>query len=278
LYTNYNYIYFFVHRSYVNDPAQQDPFSTPLERQSFVGLYSSPEGIRAIDGPAKVRILEMLERHEMAFDDLVSMSGRAKSTVSVHLKDLTDTGIVGARVDPADARKKIFYLNSLYLAGADSEVRDWFDVNQYIRKDLSCHGNPASLYRFILSSIRLTLLHKGLTIDPVLHLAGLAAGHSIYPCIKASDLDLLVKNITNVWANNSLGTIELEYHNPVTLKIKDCFECIDFPISGKPACAFESGLLASIFSEFSGQQAKVVETHCYAMGDNLCRFEINEKW
>jgi predicted hydrocarbon binding protein len=263
-------------RSYVENTADPGSLIPPRERQSFIGLYASPEGIRAIDGQVKVRILEMLERQEMAFEELVSMSGRAKSTVSVHLKDLTDTGIIGARADPTDARKKIFYLNSLYLAGADSGWLDWFDINRYIRKDLPCHGDPAAVYRFIFSSIRLTLLSKGITIDPVLYLAGLSAGHSLYSCVRASDLEGIVERISTVWSKNSLGIIELEFHDPLTLKITDCFECIDFPVSGRPVCSFESGVLTSIFSRHYGQRTKAVETHCYAMGHNLCRFQIVE--
>lgn len=261
-------------RTYVNDPAGRDPFENPFERQSFVGLYPSPGGIQAIDGQVKVRILEMLERQEMAFEDLVSLSGRAKSTVSVHLRDLTDTGIVGVRVDPDDARKKIFHLNSLYLAGADAAWQDWFDVNRYVRKALSCQGDTAALYRFILSSIRLTLLSRGVTIDPVLHLAGLSAGHSLYPCVKAADTGRLVENLAKFWVDNGLGRIEQEGDSPLTLKITDCFECIDLPPYGKPACAFDSGVLTCIFSEHFGSQAKALETRCYAMKNNFCRFEI----
>jgi predicted hydrocarbon binding protein len=251
----------------------ETPFTSP-ERQSFIGLYSSPDGIRAIDGQVKVRILGMLAQQEMAFDELVSRSGRAKSTVSVHLRDLADTGIVGARPDPSDARKKIFYLNSLYLAGVDSGEREWFDVNRYIKRDLPCSGDPAAVYRFLLSAIRLTLLNEGITIDPVLHFAGLSAGSSLYPCVRDKDLERLVANIGKVWLNNSLGRIEIEGQDPLTIRIKDCFECSDFPVSGRPACVFESGILSSIFSAFYGQQIKIVETHCYAMGNNLCRFEI----
>lgn len=277
MYTNYNYIYLSLLRKYVNDPADSDPMKSPLERQAFVGLYTSPGGIHAIDGQVKIRILEMLERGEMAFDELVSMSGRAKSTVSVHLKDLTDTGIVGVRSDPADARRKIFHLNSMYLAGADAEWQDWFDINRYLKKTLPCQGDPAILYRFILSSIRLTLLSRGVTIDPVLHLAGLSAGHSLYACVLSDDLGTLVANIRKIWGENHLGNIELERKKPLSLKITDCFECIDLPVFGKPACAFESGVLTSIFSEFYDRQTKAVETHCYAMGNDFCRFVIREE-
>ncbi len=240
----------------------------------YIGLYASSEGIRAIDSPVKGKILEMLTRHEMAFDQLVESSGRAKSTISVHLKDLADEGIVGARADPADGRKKIFYLNSLFLAGADSYERGNFDLDQFIPREFPCEGDPGAMFRFILSTIRLTLMHQGILIDPVLTLAGHKAGEGLYPCVEASGVTGMVENIGQVWRKNGLGRIELERLDPLTLRVFDCFECRDLPISGKPACAFESGILTSLFSAFYEREMKAIETHCYAMGSNLCRFEV----
>ena len=242
-------------------------------RPSYIGLYASSQGIRAIDSPVKVKILEMLARQEMAFDELVENSDRAKSTVSVHLKDLTESGIIGAKSDPGDGRKKIFYLNSIYLAGADSAGRGWFDLDRYIPEPVPC-DDPGAMFRFILSTIRLTLMNEGIMIDPVLRLAGLRAGKSLYPSLEAAGVDQVVQNIARVWKKNQLGILDLEQLDPLTISITDCFECSDLPLSGKPACAFDCGVLTSIFSSFSGTPVTTVETHCYAMGSNFCRFVI----
>ena len=254
-----------------------DPDFLNPQRFPYVGLYSTENGISAVGSPVKVKILEMLARDEMAFDDLVEHSGRAKSTISVHLSDLADAGIVGARTDPVDGRKKIFYLDSLFLGSAGSGERGWFDLDRYIRKEIPCDGNPASLYRFILSTIRLNLMNQGITIDPVLHLAGLKAGASLYPCVRDTDIEGMIHGMGKLWEKNGLGEVELEKRTPLTLNIRDCFECIDLPILGKPACAFESGVLSSLFSQYYGQQMKAIETRCYAMGSNLCRFELREQ-
>ena len=254
-----------------------DPDFLSPERFPYVGLYSTKNGISAVGSPAKVKILEMLARHEMAFEDLVEHSGRAKSTISVHLSDLADAGIVGARTDPADARKKIFYLDSLFLGSADTGEQGGFDLDRYIRQEIPCDGNVASLYRFILSTIRLNLMNQGISIDPVLHLAGLKAGGSLYPCIRNTAVDGMIDRMGKLWAKNGLGEVELERKTPLTLNIRDCFECIDLPVRGKPACAFESGVISSLFSLYYGHQVKAIETRCYAMGSNLCRFELREQ-
>ncbi|NYT07099.1 MAG: ArsR family transcriptional regulator [Methanomicrobiales archaeon] len=252
------------------------PYEYP-DRPSFIGLYASEQGIRAIDSPVKVRILDMLARQEMAFEDLVDGSGRAKSTVSVHLKDLAESGIVGAKSDPSDGRKKIFYLNALYLAAADSSGRGWFDPDSYIPGTFNGEGDPGTMARFILSTIRLTLLSQGIMIDPVLRLAGIKAGKAMYPRVKAPGIEELIRNIARIWKENNLGTLELECLDPVTINICDCFECIDLPVMGKPACAFDSGILSSLFSSFYGNRMIAIETHCYAMGSNLCRFVVMEQ-
>lgn len=254
-----------------------DPDFLIPERFPYVGLYSTSNGISAVGSPVKVKILEMLACNEMAFDDLVEHSGRAKSTVSVHLKDLAEAGIFGARPDPVDGRKKIFYLHSLFLGSADSGERGWFDLDRYIRKEIPCDGNPASLYRFILSTIRLNLMNQGIMIDPVLHLAGLNAGEILYPCVKGHDIEGMINRMEKLWEKNGLGNVELERETPLTLNIRDCFECIDLPVQGKPACAFESGLLSTLFSNFYGHPMKATEIRCYAMGNNLCRFELTKQ-
>ncbi len=254
-----------------------DPRSEYPDPPSYIGLYASEAGIHAIGSPVKVRLLDMLARQEMAFEDLVEASGRAKSTVSVHLKDLAESGIVRAKSDPSDGRKKIFYLNALYLAGADSSGRGWFDPDAYIPGAFTCDGDSGSMFRLILSTIRLTLLSQGIMIDPVLRIAGLKAGKALYPCVEGHGIEQVIQNIGRVWKDNHLGIIDLERLDPVTLRITDCFECIDLPVSGKPACAFDSGVLSSIFSSYYESRMRAIETHCYAMGSNLCRFVIMQE-
>jgi len=45
----------------------------------------------------------------------------------------------------------------------------------------------------------------------------------------------------------------------------------------RPACAFDSGILKAIFSKHYRSPVSVKETNCYAMGDEYCRFVIENK-
>lgn len=238
-----------------------------------VEFFASGRGVHSIDSPVKMRILSMLKEREMSFDELVLNLGKAKSTVSVHLKWLTSEGVVRSRSDPSDSRRKLFSMDSVFIGGASPEERV---LIQGERDDILTFGedNPGNFFRFILKTIRVTLLREGIIIDPLLQAAGYSVGQTLFEYVKAGDIEEFLSKISDFWINHILGRIEVVSLTPVIINIYDCFECISLPFLGKPACAFESGIFNGLFNRFHNGKTFSAETHCYAMGDNFCQFEI----
>ena len=86
-----------------------------IKKQKPIQIFSNKEdqiGVNVVKSPVKLTILEMLRDGDMEFDEIVSNTGKSKSTISVHLKSLREDGIISYRMDPKDNRKKIFYLKS----------------------------------------------------------------------------------------------------------------------------------------------------------------------
>lgn len=242
-----------------------------------IGLFGTRAGIRAVGSPVRVQILSVLRNQDLSFDEIVTLSGKAKSTVSVHLKGLQDEGIIGEKPDPDDLRKKIFFIQSDFLgdlshrsvfAASDREVPpDFFRSAK----------DPFVFYRLMFRTIRVSLLAEGINIDPVLQDAGSRVGQGMYGALAAPELEPFVRNTKTFWQEHNLGRIEAESLSPVILNVFDCFECGDLPVIGRPACAFDSGILGSIFSRhFNGPQ-QVKELRCYAAGDDHCRFLIEPR-
>jgi predicted hydrocarbon binding protein len=50
--------------------------------------------------------------------------------------------------------------------------------------------------------------------------------------------------------------------------------CGDLPQLGRPACAFDAGILSAVFSLHFKKKQQVEETACYAVDDDHCRFVI----
>jgi uncharacterized protein len=238
-----------------------------------IKIFATPHGIRVIKSPVRVKILSMLRKSELNFDDIVKLSNKAKSTVSSHLKAMVKEGIINSRTDSQDARKKIFFIQSEYVGKLHHEQLQE-DISTYIQRYISSENDPFEFFRLIFHTLRVSLLTQGVDIDPILHDAGLKVGETLYYKLQGPDPETFLENIAKFWETHSLGTVEIKTLKPLTINVQDCFECSGLPYLGRPACAFDSGILEALFTTYYNQKTRVIETKCYALGDKHCRFNI----
>ncbi len=248
---------------------KREPF-----RDMHIELFSTSEGIYAINSPVRVKILSMLRKGELSFDQLVELSGKAKSTVSVHLKRMVDEGIIGSKTDPKDARKKIFFIKSEYLGKLSGKKVVTENIEEYVSSYVDSEGDPYEFFRLIFHTLRVSLIRQGIDIDPILYEAGVKVGETLYEKVKDPDINKLAENIEMFWESHNLGHVKVVNLEPLTINVSECFECQSLPPIGRPACAFDSGILKAVFSAYFENQCVVNETKCYAMGDNHCSFTI----
>jgi len=244
------------------------------KEQPFIQICACKRGLKAIDSPLKVKIIEMLTDGEMDFEDIVSRSGRAKSTISAHLNALTEAGITISRPDPTDARRKLYSLKGKILLRTVALDRDMKWVDKFFPDKLPVDATTRDVFSFILTTLRVSLIAEGIEIHPILSQAGRRLGTAIYPRVREDDTHAFFSSIAHFWENFGLGKMELEREDPFTIIIRDCFECMALPLTGKPECSFGTGVLSALFSAHFGEAREAVEKNCYATGSNLCRFEI----
>lgn len=242
-----------------------------------IELFATSKGVQTIDSPVKSKILSMLREGELSFDQIVSISGKAKSTISVHLKKLTDDGIIDSRQDPTDARKKIFFINAEYLGGVSRENQLGDNIENYVSSYVLSDEDPFEFFRLMFKTIRVGLISQGVNIDPILHEAGINVGNALYERVYDPDMNKFLGNIAQFWEKHYLGTIEVESMVPLTINVSECYECRHLPYLGHPACAFDAGILKALFSSYYNDKRTVDETKCYAMGDKYCCFVIEKK-
>lgn len=240
-----------------------------------VELLSSSSGVHAVKSPVRILILETLREGEVPFDEIVHRTGRAKSTVSVHLRDMTNDGIVTWRIDPKDARKKLFSTTAKRIGALSSSERISAEFARYAGDYRESRGDPFAYFRLAFRTIRTTLMQTGINLDPVLSSAGREVGRAVLPIVENEDTDLFLKNVAGFWERHGLGRIETGKTGPFEIFIYDCFECMDLPRIGRPACSFDTGVLTALYSGHFKRDVDVVETHCYAAGDMYCRFVVS---
>lgn len=242
-----------------------------------IQIFSNPEkniGVNVVKSPVKLTILEMLRSSEMEFDEIVSNTGKSKSTVSVHLKSLRESGIVSYRIHPDDSRKKIFYLNSKYLGSVNlSEQKELEETQKNYLVD-NIINDDGDFTVLLFHTLRSMLIQEGINIDPVLQATGNQIGKSIFDSLYNDDLELFLDNIAEFWQNKGLGRLSFEINNIIKITIFDCFECELLPKTGKPACFLDTGIFEALFTEYFNLPVSVIEIQCFTMGDGKCVFEV----
>lgn len=234
-------------------------------------------GVNVVKSPVKLTILEMLRDTEMEFDEIVTNTGKSKSTVSVHLKSLRESGIISYRVHPVDNRKKIFYINSKYLGSVNISEPKQIEETQsdYLIKNIIDDDEEFSTLLF--HTLKAMLIQEGVNIDPILQSTGNSIGRSIFEKIYDDDLDIFMENIADFWQRKGLGRLTFKIGQTIKITTYDCFECKLLPKTGKPACFLDTGIFEGLFTEFFNLPVSVIETQCYTMGDEKCVFEIEPK-
>ena len=248
-----------------------------MSEQKPIQIFSNSNdniGVNVVKSPVKLTILGMLRDRDMEFDEIVSNTGKSKSTVSVHLKSLREKGIISYKVHPVDNRKKIFFLNSKYIGSVDMREPKEIEQTQsdYLIKNLVEEDEEFSTLLF--HTLKSMLIQEGINIDPILQSTGNSIGKSIFEKLYDDDLDIFMDNLAEFWQRKGLGRLTFKIGQIIKITTYDCFECKFLPKTGKPACFLDTGIFEGLFTEFFNLPVSVIETQCYTMGDEKCVFEI----
>jgi len=127
----------------------QKKITQEMGNKSPIKIFSTPNGLNVVKSPVKSIILSALREKELSFDEIVKVTGKSKSTVSVHLKALTQDGILGSKAHPADQRKKIFFINSRYIGELNQqEIQEREEEKvEFLIKNLIDKGDPFEFFR-----------------------------------------------------------------------------------------------------------------------------------
>ncbi|MFA4860937.1 V4R domain-containing protein [Methanoregula sp.] len=264
---------------YLSMQSHPDPASGVQTRD--VRLFSTQDSVMAVDSPIKLRILELAAAGPVPFDRIVEGTGKAKSTISVHLRDLERSGLITSSPDPRDSRKRLIALSSDAIGRLTNTDRD-------ARLPPPAHrhsgtGQPfadddiVSFFRYCVLVFRTQAMVMGINIDPVLQRTGAEVGRVLAPKVAGRTTEEVVRKMDTFWQAHSLGAISIVSSDPLTLGVRGCFECEDLPVTGHGACAFDTGVLTSIFSHHLGCPVTVVEAECYSSGDDRCIFVITPR-
>ncbi|MFA4876359.1 MAG: V4R domain-containing protein [Methanoregula sp.] len=243
-----------------------------------VRLFSTRDNVVAVDSPVKLRILGIVTNGPVPFDRIVEETKKAKSTISVHIRDLERAGLIESLPDSRDSRRRLIGLSSAAIGRLTNTDRTARSPSHLHRS--GDHDEPfsdddiVSFFRYCVQVFRTEAMTMGINIDPVLERTGSEVGRVLAPRVAGGSVEEVVQKMDVFWQAHSLGAIALAGTSPLTLEVTGCFECEDLPVTGHGACAFDIGVIGSIFSHHLGCPVTVTEEACYSSGNDRCIFMI----
>lgn len=231
--------------------------------------------IDIIKSPMKYEILDLLRHNEMNFDEIVENMSKSKASVSMHLRDLRNEGIVNYKADPTDNRKKIFYLNADYLGSIDSKKikKSQKDQTKMLIDEFMEKGDINYIV-LLTHTFKSLMMEYGMDMSPIFQKMGNYMGEYLFSQLYDDDLYIFMDNISSYWLNNNLGKLYFKTDNNIKITCIDCFESSNLPKSGMPVCSIEKGMLETLFKNYFKFDLKIEEIMCYCMGDDKCVFEL----
>ncbi len=233
-------------------------------------IYSGKKGVIFVTGETKKMMIRLLQEGEISEERLVRELGKARSTISVHLSDLKDMGLVEERHSTRDARKKIFVLSAKLIGGSEHPYKDrYYELLNNLRES---SGSPYSFLKGLFHIIRYGLISQGLDVQPALKEIGREAGITLSPLFRSSDIEGLLGEISDFWSENGLGEVKVLTED--TILVKDCFDCSGIPEADETLCSLDEGLLEGIIQGVTGLKTRITEESCYGTGHKGCVFKL----
>lgn len=235
-------------------------------------IFSTEEGMVAVDSPVKLKILQFIGNQSRSFDEIVSDCLKAKSTISVHLKDLIEQNLIQEHRDDNDKRKKTFSLNTQFIAYSQAPIQNSYD--RILKKLITSVDNELEFFKTLCHTIRYGLEAYGMNPRPVMKMIGNDIGKHLSDLFVSDSLDDMMPEIADFWKSHDLGIVEVSGHDPLTITIHECYDCSDMPDVGRTLCALDEGLLEGIFAVCLNMTTRVKEIECFGTGYDHCTFIV----
>lgn len=246
--------------------------SIKMPEKSTFDVYSTSSGLKQVSNPVRQKILIELQKKDLSLSEIAHLTGKAQSTLSVHLDRMVKEGLIASRNDPSDNRRKIFYLISRQVGSSVMPREDLGRaVGEIVRDSL---GSPVSFLKGMIRSIILGVEAIGFNIEPVLKDIGRQVGKEIAKQMKSGSIEELIEEIQKFYEDHELGEVCVYTFLPLTLIVKDDYDCSVVPEASKTISLLNEGIIEAILEKNSGVPMKVTDSECFGKCLNYYRYVI----
>ncbi len=135
-------------------------------------------------------------------------------------------------------------------------------------------GTPSTFLKGMIRSIVIGMEAIGFNMDPVLKDIGRQIGTEVAKRFKSTNVEGLIQEVKEFYKEHELGEVVVYSVHPVTLIIKDEYDCSKAPDVGRTLCLLNEGMLEAMFESKLNMPLRVVEKETFGSNFNMCKYVI----
>ncbi|HKM13861.1 MAG TPA: winged helix-turn-helix domain-containing protein [Candidatus Methanomethylophilaceae archaeon] len=184
-------------------------------------LYYTEMGLVYVSNKLRIRILEELSKKSLSLTDLVEVTGKAQSTLSVHLDKMLKDGIINVEDDPNDNRRKTYTVGSSCLVHTKTPDPESLEKAKELFLDIA--NDPESIGAHMPSFMFVALDSLGLSVAPIYEGLGRIHAQALTSRLVKGTIDVVIEQLREMHSYVNLGDVTVFKFNPLTLIVKSNF-------------------------------------------------------
>lgn len=223
-----------------------------------------------VSEPLHQNILHHLSEKNMSSSEISEATGKAQSTLSVHLDTLVSRGLIRSQPDVNDSRRKIFSVSSSKVAYSTEASKEGIEVfHDMVNETVECE--PEIYYKTLLRTLLVECEAYGMHIGPALEKIGEAMAVRMASDMPHGKLEDVISLVQDFYERNDMGEVCIYTFLPLTIIIRDTEP---YPFKICSVAQFSHGLFRRILSETMGRDYVITKTETFGADNNYYKFII----
>jgi len=235
-------------------------------------IYATANGLVQVSNPVRRQILTHLSSSDLSLTDISNITGKAQSTLSVHLEKMASDSLVVFRDDPADSRRKIFTLSSKLMARSRDVNKEGMEA--YYKTLESVTAKDANFYKVLLRSMIVGAEGAGLCIGAAMRNIGKETGKVLAKSFRSTKIEDIISELQEFYEKNDMGEVCVYTFMPLTIIIRDNYEITQ--CAAESLSMFSQGIFVTTLQELTKKRYKIASSECFGASNNYTKFVIEQ--
>ena len=235
-------------------------------------IYATANGMVQVSNSVRRQILSQLASSDLSLTDISNMTGKAQSTLSVHLDKMTGDGLVVFRDDPSDSRRKIFSLSSRLMARSKSvneESKETYHKTLRLMTDRNCN-----FFKTLLRAIIVGAEGHGLCVGATMRNVGKDIGLSLSETILSTKVEDIISELQEFYEIHDIGEVCVYTFMPLTIIVRDNIDVTQ--CAAESISMFSQGLFLTVLQEITKKKYRIASSECFGAGNNYSKFVVEQ--